>query len=143
MLVALLLSVWVGTSLRAATNDLDPGVPTFDPYPQPIILIETDASGPVQSSTWIGSFVAGTNYRVSFTDDGYAAILQWKVRHDWLEREVMRERQKNFHLSSIIEIDRKQIKSLKWDALGGKIVIVGVVLAAVFGGTVAIVNQLK
>jgi len=133
--------VLAGTSLRAATNDLDPGGPTFDPYPQPLILIETDNSGPVQSSTWIGSFVAGTNYRVSFTDDGYAAILQWKVRHDWLERELGRERQKNFHLTAMGDIDRKQIKSMKWDSLGGKILTGVIVVAVAAAGTYAILKR--
>ncbi len=85
----------------------------------------------------------GTNYRITVLEQGWSAATQWKVRHDWLERELGRERQKNFHLAAIGEIDRKQIKSMKWDALGGKILVGVIVVAAVFGGTYAIIQNNK
>jgi len=68
-------------------------------------------------------------------------VTKWKVRHDWVERELMRERQKNFHLSSIIDIDQKQIKSLKWDALGGKILTGVIVVVVAAAGTYAILKR--
>ncbi len=66
----------------------------------------------------------------------------WKVRHDWLEREVGRERQKNYHMMELGKIDKREIKSLKWDALGGKILTGVIVVAVVFGGTYALAKKL-
>jgi len=85
--------------------------------------------------------VPGTNYRITVTEQGWTAATKWKVRHDWLEREVMRERAKNYHLRAINEIDRKQIKSLKWDALGGKMLTGVIVVVVAAAGTYAILKR--